>query len=108
MMPLSEDPAWRGPLAGGVNVAAAPGADDRVIAGSPRAWDRYPDYMPSFQFEQWSIAYTEFGGGPAELTPEGARGRTAKSTAGSRPLILIHGLLLSQKMHRPLAMDLAA
>ena len=35
MMPLSEDPAWRGPLAGGVNVAAAPGADDRVIAGSP-------------------------------------------------------------------------
>jgi pimeloyl-ACP methyl ester carboxylesterase len=64
--------------------------------------------MPSFRFEQSSIAYTEFGGGPAGLTPEGARERTARSTAGSRPLILIHGLLLSQEMHKPLAIDLAA
>jgi pimeloyl-ACP methyl ester carboxylesterase len=64
--------------------------------------------MPSFQFGQWSIAYTEFGGGPAALTAEGGRGRTARSLAGSRPLILIHGLLLSQEMHKPLAADLAA
>jgi pimeloyl-ACP methyl ester carboxylesterase len=64
--------------------------------------------MPSFQFEHWSIAYTEFGAGPAALTAEGSRGRTAKSLAGSRPLILIHGLLLSQQMHKPLAADLAA
>src|SRR5664279_4372546 len=30
------------------------------------------------------------------------------STAAARPLILVHGLLLSQEMHRPLAEDLAA
>jgi pimeloyl-ACP methyl ester carboxylesterase len=64
--------------------------------------------MPSFQFEQWCIAYTEFGGGPAALTGEGGRGRTPRSLAGSRPLVLIHGLLLSQEMHKPLATDLAA
>jgi pimeloyl-ACP methyl ester carboxylesterase len=64
--------------------------------------------MPSFQFEQWSIAYTEFGGGPAPLTARGGRGSTARSAAGSRPLVLIHGLLLSQEMHKPLAADLAA
>jgi pimeloyl-ACP methyl ester carboxylesterase len=64
--------------------------------------------MPSFRFEQGSIAYTEFGGGPAALTAQGGRGRTARSLAGGRPLILIHGLLLSQEMHKPLAADLAA
>jgi pimeloyl-ACP methyl ester carboxylesterase len=64
--------------------------------------------MPSFRFEQSSIAYTEFGGGPAALTAEGGRGRTPRSLAGSRPLVLIHGLLLSQEMHRPLATELAA
>jgi pimeloyl-ACP methyl ester carboxylesterase len=65
--------------------------------------------MPSFKFNGRRIAYTEFGGGPAEVTPAGARGRTARSaSAGARPLILIHGLLLSQRMHWPLAEDLAA
>jgi pimeloyl-ACP methyl ester carboxylesterase len=65
--------------------------------------------MPYFKYEGQRIAYTEFGGGPAAVTPNGGRGRTAKSaTAKSRPLILLHGLLLSQVMHRPLAEDLAA
>jgi pimeloyl-ACP methyl ester carboxylesterase len=65
--------------------------------------------VSSFQFEGQRIAYTEFGGGPAAVTASGGRGRTAKSaTGGTRPLILVHGLLLSQKMHRQLAEDLAA
>src|ERR1700730_13737458 len=65
--------------------------------------------MSSFRFEGQRIAYTEYGGGPAAVTAAGARGRAAKSaTAGERPLILVHGLLLSQQMHRPLAEDLAA
>jgi pimeloyl-ACP methyl ester carboxylesterase len=65
--------------------------------------------MPSFQFEGQKIAYTEFGGGPAAVTPAGVRGRTARSArASARPLILLHGLLLSQEMHRPLAEELAS
>jgi pimeloyl-ACP methyl ester carboxylesterase len=65
--------------------------------------------MSSFELGGQRIAYTEFGGGPAAVTPGGARGRTARSApAGGRPLILLHGLLLSQEMHRPLAEDLAA
>jgi pimeloyl-ACP methyl ester carboxylesterase len=65
--------------------------------------------MSSFKFEGQRIAYTEFGGGPAAVTAGGGRGRTAKSaSAGDRPVILLHGLLLSQEMHRPLAEDLAA
>ena len=65
--------------------------------------------MASFQYENQRIAYTEYGGGPAAVTPSGGRGRTAKSApAATRPLILIHGLLLSQQMHRQLAEDLAA
>jgi pimeloyl-ACP methyl ester carboxylesterase len=69
--------------------------------------------VPYFQYEGQRIAYTEYGGGPAELTmigdPTRPRGRTARSAAAAeRPLILIHGLLLSQEMHRPLARDLAA
>src|SRR3984957_1210589 len=65
--------------------------------------------MADFQFEGQRIAYTEYGGGPAAVTEAGARGRTARSSrAGARPLILVHGLLLSQEMHRPLAQDLAA
>ncbi len=65
--------------------------------------------MSSFQFDGQRIAYTEFGGGPAAVTAAGGRGRTAKSSpASTRPLILVHGLLLSQEMHRPLAEDLAA
>jgi len=65
--------------------------------------------MAFFKFEGQRIAYTEFGGGPAAVTSGGVRGRTARSAASaSRPLILVHGLLLSQEMHRPLAEDLAA
>jgi pimeloyl-ACP methyl ester carboxylesterase len=65
--------------------------------------------MPFFRLQNQRIAYTEYGGGPAALTRGGTRGRTAKSApAASRPVILVHGLLLSQEMHRPLAEDLAA
>ncbi len=65
--------------------------------------------MAFFEFEGQRLAYTEYGGGPAALRANGARGRTARSAgAAARPLILLHGLLLSQEMHRPLAEDLAA
>src|SRR5438094_200343 len=65
--------------------------------------------MSSFTYEGHRLAYTEFGGGPAAVTVGGGRGRTARSApATARPLILIHGLLLSQRMHWPLAEDLAA
>jgi pimeloyl-ACP methyl ester carboxylesterase len=65
--------------------------------------------MPSFEFEGQRIAYSEYGGGPAAVTDSGGRGRTARSAAANaRPLILVHGLLLSQQMHKPLAEDLAA
>ena len=65
--------------------------------------------MPFFKFEGQRAAYTEFGGGPAAMTSGGGRGRTARSApASTRPLILLHGLLLSQEMHRPLAESLAA
>jgi pimeloyl-ACP methyl ester carboxylesterase len=70
--------------------------------------------MSHFQFEGQRIAYTEFGGGPAAVGPTGrrspARPRTARAgtaAAAARPLILVHGLLLSQEMNRPLAQDLA-
>lgn len=65
--------------------------------------------MPFFKFEGQRLAYSEYGGGPAAVAPNGSRGRTAKSApANTRPLILLHGLLLSQEMHRPLAEALAA
>jgi len=65
--------------------------------------------MPSFEHEGHRLAYTEYGGGPAAVSAEGVRGRTARSaSASARPIILLHGLLLSQEMHRPLAEDLAA
>jgi pimeloyl-ACP methyl ester carboxylesterase len=65
--------------------------------------------VPFFRFEGKRIAYSEFGGGPAALTATGGRGRTARSApASARPVILVHGLLLSQRMHWPLAEDLAA
>jgi pimeloyl-ACP methyl ester carboxylesterase len=65
--------------------------------------------MPFFKVEGQRLAYTEYGGGPAAVTGTGARGRTARSApAKGRPLILLHGLLLSQEMHRPLAEELAA
>ncbi|MGO9489869.1 MAG: alpha/beta fold hydrolase [Solirubrobacteraceae bacterium] len=65
--------------------------------------------MPFFKVEGQRLAYTEYGGGPAAVTGAGVRGRTARSAqASTRPVILLHGLLLSQEMHRPLAEDLAA
>ena len=65
--------------------------------------------MASFLYQDQRIAYTEYGGGPAALTSEGTRGRTSRrAVSAKRPLILVHGLLLSQKMHRPLAEELAA
>jgi pimeloyl-ACP methyl ester carboxylesterase len=65
--------------------------------------------MSSFQFEGQRLAYTEFGGGPAAITATGGRGRSAKSSqASARPLILVHGVLLSQEMNKPLAKALAA
>jgi pimeloyl-ACP methyl ester carboxylesterase len=66
--------------------------------------------MAFFKHEGQRIAYTEFGGGPAALDGRGASTRTASSAtaAHERPLILLHGLLLSQEMHRPLAEALAA
>src|ERR1700761_158841 len=65
--------------------------------------------MATFEFEGQRIAFTEYGGGPAAVTERGTRGRTARSSsAGDRPLILVHGLLLSQLMHQRLAEDLAA
>jgi pimeloyl-ACP methyl ester carboxylesterase len=65
--------------------------------------------VPSFLFHGQRIAYTEFGAGLAALTSSGARGKTSRrSAAAKRPLILVHGLLLSQKMHRPLAEELAS
>ena len=66
--------------------------------------------MASFEFDGQRIAYTEYGGGPAAVvSASGRRARTAKSArAANRPLILVHGLLLSQEMHRPLAKALAA
>jgi pimeloyl-ACP methyl ester carboxylesterase len=66
--------------------------------------------MPTFEYDDQRIAYTEYGGGPAAIvTSSGTRARTAKrAPAAGRPLILVHGLLLSQEMHRPLAKALAA
>jgi pimeloyl-ACP methyl ester carboxylesterase len=65
--------------------------------------------VASFLFHHQRIAYTEFGGGPAELKSNGTRGKTpSRAKAAKRPVILVHGLLLSQKMHQPLAKDLAA
>src|SRR5271154_3269921 len=65
--------------------------------------------MASFKLDGQKIAYTRYGGGPAAVSAAGTRGRTAKnSPAAGRPLILLHGLLLSQEMHRPLAEELAA
>lgn len=65
--------------------------------------------MAHFLYEGQKIAYTEYGGGPAALTADGRRGRTARtSPAADRPVILVHGLLLAQTMHEPLAEALAA
>lgn len=62
-----------------------------------------------FLYQGQRIAYTEYGGGPAAVTSAGTRSTTSRSAAAAkRPLILVHGLLLSQNMHRPLAKHLAA
>lgn len=65
--------------------------------------------MASFTHRGRRLAYTEYGGGPAAVTASGRRGRTAAGApAAARPVILVHGLLLAQTMHEPLARDLAA
>jgi len=65
--------------------------------------------VPSFLFHGQRIAYTEFGAGLTALESNGTRGKTSRRTAAAkRPVILVHGMLLSQKMHRPLAKELAA
>jgi pimeloyl-ACP methyl ester carboxylesterase len=65
--------------------------------------------VASFLYQDQHIAYTEFGGGPVALSSAGSRGKTSRrADAAKRPLIIVHGLLLSQKMNRPLAKDLAA
>ncbi len=64
--------------------------------------------MPFLEVEGQRIAYSEFGGGPAAVvTASGTRGRSSRRAVGGRPVILVHGLLLSQDMHRPLAKALA-
>jgi pimeloyl-ACP methyl ester carboxylesterase len=63
--------------------------------------------MPYFKVDGQRIAYTEYGGGPtAIVSAVGARGRSTR-VADGRPVILVHGLLLSQQMDRPLAEALA-
>lgn len=65
--------------------------------------------MGSFQFHSQRIAYTEYGAGLTALGSDGKRGRTSRrASAEKRTVILVHGLLLSQNMHRPLAEALAA
>ena len=65
--------------------------------------------MPFFEHDGQRLAYSEYGGGPAAVSKAGVRGRPAASSrAAGRPLILLHGLLLSREMHRPLAEALAA
>jgi pimeloyl-ACP methyl ester carboxylesterase len=65
--------------------------------------------VPFFQFHSHRLAYTEYGAGLAALSKDGTRSRAARRTAADgRPVILVHGLLLSQKMDRALAEDLAA
>jgi pimeloyl-ACP methyl ester carboxylesterase len=66
--------------------------------------------MAEFKFrDRHRIAYTEYGGGPAAVTATGTRGRTSRSSrALRRPVILIHGLLLSQTLDQRLAEDLAS
>ncbi len=68
-------------------------------------------------FERQRIAYTEYlpePPGPAAVTPikSSPRVRAARSAeraqAEARTVILVHGLLLTQTMHAPLARDLAA
>ncbi len=71
--------------------------------------------MPFFRYQGQRIHYTEFANDvkpPAEAARSTAARRGARSNgslkaAKGRPLILLHGLMLSQEMHRPLAEELA-
>ncbi len=71
--------------------------------------------MPFFRYQGQRIHYTEFASDvkpPAEAAKSAAARRGAGSNgslkaAKGRPLILLHGLMLSQEMHRPLAEELA-
>jgi pimeloyl-ACP methyl ester carboxylesterase len=56
-----------------------------------------------FRYQGQRIAYTEFAARPASVRASGSRA----TAASDRPLILIHGLLLGQSMHLPLARALA-
>jgi pimeloyl-ACP methyl ester carboxylesterase len=60
--------------------------------------------VPFFRHQGQRLAYTDH----LDSRPGAARETTAPNTAAERPLILLHGLLLSQEMHRRLARDLAA
>ncbi len=83
-----------------------PDPDDPRLRPGPR--NKLYD-VPSFRFHSQRIAYTEHGAGLAALGSDGRRGRTSRrAAADKRPVILVHGLLLSQDMHRPLAEALAA
>jgi pimeloyl-ACP methyl ester carboxylesterase len=76
--------------------------------------------MSHFMFEGQRIAYTEYHPeppGPAAVTPIGSAARKRAAERGrrgggdpikERTLILVHGLLLAQTMHVPLARALAA
>ncbi len=75
----------------GRRAGTSPGAgEDASAGGSPRGSDRYRGRaVPAFAHNGQRIAFREFGSGP-------------------RTCVLVHGVLLSQRMHEPLARDLAA
>jgi pimeloyl-ACP methyl ester carboxylesterase len=70
--------------------------------------------MAHFMYEGQRIAYTEYPAGVAAVTPIASATRKRAARAAKRPaaqertLILVHGLLLAQTMHVPLARALAA
>jgi len=57
--------------------------------------------VPVFTHEGQRLAYSEY-------EPAVVGSRRGRQAASGRPVILIHGLLLSQRMHQPLARELAA
>jgi len=57
--------------------------------------------MAAFTYDGWRLAYTEFGVGPA---PVGGRPKRR----GAKPVVIAHGVLLSQRVYWPLARRLAA
>jgi pimeloyl-ACP methyl ester carboxylesterase len=62
--------------------------------------------VPHFVHEGQRLAYTEYR--PVSDDAPGRRRARSPAAASRRPIILLHGLLLSQEMHAPLARDLAA